>query len=79
MPLDPAVVVTDESEKRAGQLNDIERRLRNLERGQPTIQGGDGPPTADPATLREFTPYVDRTNRRLYIVVGAVWRYTALT
>lgn len=86
MALDPAIVPTNAEENRAGQLNDIERRLRTIERGQATLQGGSGPPTTDPTTLREFTPHVDRTNRRLYVVVGDgvsaathVWRYTALT
>lgn len=86
MPLDPAIVLTDENEKRVNQVTDLERRLRNVERGQATQQGGDGPPTTDPTTLREFTRYVDRTNRRDYVVVGDgtsptthVWRYAALT
>lgn len=79
MPIDPAIVTTDETEKRAGQLADLDRRLRNLERGQSTIQVANGAPSASAATLREGTPYVDRTNNRLYVVVNATWKSVALT
>lgn len=79
MPLDPALIATDPAAKAAGQIADLERRLRNLERGQATIQTGDGAPTVSAATMRDGTPYLDETNSRLYVVVNSVWKYAALT
>lgn len=67
----------------AGRLTALERRVGALESAVPTVMVGAGAPTADPNTLREGTPYIDRTALRKYYVVGvapaAVWRWVALT
>lgn len=82
MPLDPRATESNEPGVRAAaRSGDLERRVASLERALlvlgPAI--GNGAPTTDPTTLRETTPYIDRTNRRLYYVVAGAWRWVALT
>jgi hypothetical protein len=84
MRLDPAQPLPATPEARTGErLAALERELAELRRGNAAIAVGDGPPGSDPNALREGTRYIDRTNRRLYLVVGvapaSAWRYTALT
>lgn len=84
MPLDPNQPLATTPEARvAERLAALERELAEVRRGGVPTTVGDGPPSSDPNTLREATRYIDRTNRRLYYVVGiapaSVWRYTALT
>lgn len=83
MPLDPArpEKLTPE-DRRADDVADLSRRVGAQERATPRVQVGAGAPSADPNTLREGTPYIDRTASRLYYVVGvapaAAWKSTAL-
>lgn len=84
MALDPAQPIATTPEARtAERLASLERELAELRRGGVPTTVGDGPPASDPNTLREATRYIDRTNRRLYYVVGvapaSAWRYTGLT
>lgn len=84
MPLDPTQPLPLTPEARIqDRLAALERGLDELRRGNAAVIVGDGPPTADPNTLREGTPYIDRVNRREYYVVGiapaSAWRYAALT
>lgn len=79
MGIDPAAPDPQTPEARAAeQIAALRRRISDLER-TPTFMVGDGPPTIPAADVREGTPYVDRTNNRLFIRVGAGWRYTNLT
>lgn len=73
----------------ASTASELDKRVRRLENAAERIQVMSGAPSApaqDPTGLREGTPVIDRTNRRLYFVVGDgvdpannVWRYVALT
>lgn len=77
MPLDPALgIPTAPDQRTAERLGDLERRLRALENGRPTIQVGAGAPSTSP---RDGTPYGDSTNVRLWLRVGGAWHYTTLT
>lgn len=71
-PLDPA---GRDADHRAG----LGRRAGVLERRGAAPAVGDGPPTADPATLPEGTPYLDRVNLRAYYVLAGAWRHATLT
>lgn len=84
MALNPAQPLAMTPEARvADRLAALERELAEVRRAGAPVSVGDGAPGSDPNTLREGTRYIDRTNRRLYFVVGvapaSAWRYTALT
>lgn len=77
MSLDPATPfpMTPES-RQASALAGLERRVRALEAGAPTIQVQAGAPTTAP---RDGTPAGDTANTRLWLRLGGVWRYVTLT
>lgn len=85
MALDPRIFPTRTVQQAASAIADLAKRVAALEKA-PTVQVGSGAPTVAATSLRQGTPYIDRTNLRLYYVVGNatdnsanVWRYTALT
>lgn len=80
MGLDPAAgFPLDADARRADKMAELERRIRRLEGGNPRISSGAGAPTADAATLRTGTAYIDTNGTgRLYYVVAGAWRSVAL-
>jgi len=77
MPIDPAAPQpTTPDGRRADKLSELERRVAALERAHPVMQVLAGAPSSAP---RDGTPAVDSGAVRLWIRVGGVWRFVALT
>lgn len=77
MPIDPASPQPmDGDSRRSDKLAELERRVATLERAHPVIQVLAGAPTTTP---RDGTPAVDSAAVRLWVRVGGVWRFAALT
>lgn len=78
MPIDPqAPFPIDTASRQAERLADLERRLQALERGSPAVQTGTGSPSSSP---RDGTLYGrDTGNGQIWLRIGGVWRFVALT
>ena len=61
--------------RQAQRLSDLERRVKALEAGSPTIQQIQGNPAG---VVRDGTPAVDSITPRLWLRVGGTWRYVGL-
>jgi hypothetical protein len=60
----------------AARVRDLERRLAQMDRGGRRTYVATGAPTL---ALPDGAESVDPTTNRLWVRVGGVWRYTALT
>jgi hypothetical protein len=69
MALDPALFATTPDGRKREKVEDVDRRVSNLETS-PTVRVGSGAPSTAATSLRAGTPYIDYTNSRLYFVVG---------
>lgn len=77
MSLDPAQpFATTPDGRTAERLAQLERRVRALESGMPTIQTFNGTPTA---TVRDGTPGCQQDGPKFWLRVNGVWRFTTLT
>lgn len=77
MAIDPAAGFPHTAAGRTtDKLADLERRVKNLEQGNPTIAAGTGAPSSAP---RDGTPFAQTDTPRLWLYVGGAWRFTTLT
>lgn len=73
--VDPKTFATTGPQSITDRIAALESKVASLSQ-RPQVALGDGAPTAD---LPDGWCYVDRTTRRLWIRVSAVWRYVGLT
>lgn len=83
MPVDPAIVMTDPAAKQAAAVADLDRRVRQLERGQRGTQVITGSPST--TSVEAGTPVVDdgapsgSIRLGLYVPSRGGWKYTTLS
>lgn len=78
MPIDPGQgFPTSDNARLRDDIKDLDRRLRAVENGAPTIQTGTAAPSTTP---RAGTPYgQDSATGFFWLYIGGTWRKVALT